>query len=203
MRKIMFLTVLLCLVVFVMPAYADKKPKDVNVVNTPDVTVVNDAANPLTVTVQPDGLTVNVSSVYRFVNYSTATTTGSAGGFIGMHAICQAEFGDSARMCTQEEFWKSHTATPLPPPGGSTFRAWVQPTIIAVYVFSGERFHVDWLGGVFQSKVSCGNWTLNEPQFDRGLVYQSASGTEQGIWGADRCDSNHHVVCCTPGGEMP
>ena len=35
MKKITVLTVLLVIVVFAMPAYADPKPKDVNVVNTP------------------------------------------------------------------------------------------------------------------------------------------------------------------------
>ena len=45
-------------------AYAD--PKDVNVVNTPDVNIVNDDTNPIPVTIQNGGSTGNVSTVYRF-----------------------------------------------------------------------------------------------------------------------------------------
>ena len=80
---------------------------DVNVVNTP-----------LPVTAQPDGLSVNVSTVYRFAGYAGPTTGGAAGGIVGMHSICRSPspgFGPDARMCTSKEFWSSPHAVDPPP----------------------------------------------------------------------------------------
>lgn len=71
MRKIMFLSVLVCLVVFIMPTYAENTPKDVNVVNEPTVHVetmpevnfdgdVNVINTPLDVNITNESLLVEI-----------------------------------------------------------------------------------------------------------------------------------------------
>lgn len=71
MRKIMFVTVLVCLVVFVMSTYAENTPKDVNVANEPTVHVetmpevnfdgnVNVINTPLDVNITNESLLVEI-----------------------------------------------------------------------------------------------------------------------------------------------
>ena len=48
------------------------------------------------------------NGVYGFVGYSTGTTDGGQG-FIHMHRLCQEDFGETARLCTSEEFLSLQT----------------------------------------------------------------------------------------------
>jgi hypothetical protein len=147
--------------------------------------------------------TVNDSTVYRFVGYSHGTTTGDAGGPIGMHSICQASFGLDARMCTTEEFWKT-------PPRRTTLedstRGWIQPVIIATYFdptgpegsqqiyveYSGIRARAE-NGSAPTRYFSCGQWSNDNVQ---GLTV-----TSSGRVGTGDCtpeDGPQHVSCCRP-----
>jgi len=146
--------------------------------------------------------TVNDSTVYRFVGYSRGTTTGAAGGPLGMHAICQASFGLDARMCTTEEFWKT-------PPTGITLEdpisAWIQPVIIATYFdptgpqgsqviyveYSGIRAKAE-TGSAPTRYFSCGQWSNDDVQ---GLTVTSAGRV--GI-GACNPGEPQPVSCCRP-----
>jgi hypothetical protein len=87
----------------------------VDVNNTPDVNVVNTPGDPVPVTLP------NVSSVYRFVGYSVGRTTGGIG-LEDMYNFCISNFGELARMCTLEEFFRSWNLTQPDPDG-----AWVMP----------------------------------------------------------------------------
>ncbi len=62
------------------------------------------------------------SHIYRFAGFSTEVETGGAG-IPAMYATCQVDFGDSARMCTLEEYFLSPNAEQADP------KAWVQPTV--------------------------------------------------------------------------
>jgi hypothetical protein len=102
MKRLTILGIIACVGLLVAPAAVFAPP------GPPDGLDVNVASPlPLPVTVQPDGLTVNVSTVYRFEGFTDAATTGDSGGTPGMHAICRNQFGQFARLCTEEEFFKS------------------------------------------------------------------------------------------------
>lgn len=104
---------------------------DLTVTNEPGVMVLNDETDPVPVTVQPDGLAVNVSTVYRFVGFTAARTDGGAYGHPGIYALCQNEFGSAARLCATDEFFKSTNVEA--PPFEPIWLAWVEPHIIAAY----------------------------------------------------------------------
>ena len=100
--------------------YADPKPQDVNVVNTPDVNVVgtpgvtveNDSTKPVPVKLT-DPITVNTGNAYQYVGMSTTATLPDIG-INGMHETCQSDHGPTARMCTTDEVFQT-LAIPLSP----------------------------------------------------------------------------------------
>ena len=62
-----------------------------------------------------DGAGAPGAGVFQFVGFTddvpTAADTISGGqGMLAMHALCQDDFGENARMCTSEEFWLSPNA---------------------------------------------------------------------------------------------
>jgi len=177
MKKIAVLMVLLVIVVFAMPAYADPKPKDVNVVNTP-----------LPVT----------SGEYRFVGYSTDTTDGRPGGGIaGMHAICQESYGSTARMCTTKDYMLSPTATP---PTSFALRAWIQPLIQGIVIEGDVLLTLDWSGAYkynswprtdAPASANCMGWAWDSEE-RTGMVL-----TNEGVpsW-FGLCSDELRVTCC-------
>jgi hypothetical protein len=103
-----------------------KPPQDVNVVNTPNVTVKNpqtsvtvDNTAPIPVSVQ-DGITIQ--SEPRFVGFSTDSVQGDAG-LVGMHGACATTYGEGARMCLDIEVIKTPNPQPTPSVAG-----WIQAT---------------------------------------------------------------------------
>jgi hypothetical protein len=170
---------------------------DVNVVNTP-----------LPVTVQPDGLSVNVSTVYQFVGYTTDPVSIS-GGVVSMHGLCQAAgFGDLSRMCTSKEFWTSPAA--IGPPLDPGF-AWIQPTIVGILpgATALASLPLDFSGGspglgTFGKSViaTCSQWT-SDSSGDRGagvLKHVLQSGPEMFLSGQS-CDKQNLVTCCAPANQ--
>lgn len=146
----------------------------------------------------PGGLDVSVVTVYRFAGYSTDATTGSAGGIIGMHSICQDTFGPNARMCTTEEFWRSpRLATP-----GPTTVAWVNPTIAVVY-YDANADHpvcIDYSGKQFYScdddTTRCDQWRAEGASF-YGTIVQSSTGQVTDL----ECSTSLPVTCCLPASQ--
>jgi hypothetical protein len=180
-RTFMSLLILGVGFIFVVGAYADP-PRgiqgNVTVTNTP---------------------TVNVSTEYRFAGYSTGTTLGNAGSVIGMHALCQADYGEHARMCTSKEWWTSPNVS-LPPNGP----AWIQPVTVAAYsgldhtMTQTRNVVIDWTGhrknvqrNTDARPPTCRQWTDNN---EDGLVVQAGFTTVQ----TRACGSNNYVTCCTP-----
>ena len=57
------------------------------------------------------------SNEFRFIGFTGDATNAlpdtidSGQGMLAMHALCQDDFGENARMCTSEEFWLSPNAT--------------------------------------------------------------------------------------------
>ncbi len=74
---------------------------------------------------KPPGSTTP-SNEFRFVGFTDDATNALADtidggqGMLAMHALCQDDFGENARMCTSEEFWLSRNAE-----APSTDAAWV------------------------------------------------------------------------------
>ncbi len=157
---------------------------DVNIVNTP-----------LPVTVQPDGLSVNVSTVYQFAGYAPRVSIES-GGIVGMHGFCQAEFGDLSRMCTSKEFWTSPEAVgPLP----LLLSAWIQPSIVGIWQNGTEAFAMDFTGARLRldslGLPTCHQWTTSAEEVD-GTVIAEFGGSV--VLSSGNCAEPRLVTCCTP-----
>jgi len=150
----------------------------------------------------PGGLDVNDISVYRFVGYSTATTTGNAGGFVGIYQICQNEFGPMARMCTTEEFFKSPNIED--PPLAGQGAAWVEPHFIAAFPNPSDptkTVFVEAFSGkmITPANLRCGGWTLSGDTIDGTVIRRSFNNDTPGVTVTTAvCDGNLHVTCCIP-----
>ena len=147
---------------------------------------------------------VNVSTEYQLAGYSTGTTNGSAGGVGGMHALCQSDFGEQARMCTTKEWWTSPNAGP--PPQGA--RTWVSPSPVGTHAIpdadymSGDALlsgWTDWTGYQLTQRLTsiarpptCLQWTQSAGSLNGSVV------TEQGAIEFDGCFETNRVTCCTP-----
>ena len=117
----------------------------------------------------PAGDPPPTSHIYRFAGFSTGTENGGAG-IPAMHATCQVDFGDSARMCTLEEYFLSPNAEQTDPP------AWVQP---------GDSFSFN------VNDNTCAFWGGSAPN---GMtIGQGGTGVNLA-----QCTSALRVTCCTP-----
>jgi len=139
--------------------WAAPAPKDVNIVNTPTVTVTNPqtsvtidnaAGNPVPVTIQGG---IPVASQPQFVGFSTNSVLGDVG-LVGMHGECASTYGTGARMCLDIEVFKTPNLQPVP----SVPSGWLQNTRInfsendcggwstvgssRAQVLSGERMNI-------------------------------------------------------------
>ena len=147
---------------------------------------------------------VNVSTEYQLAGYSTGTTNGNAGGVGGMHALCQSDFGEHARMCTTKEWWTSPNAGPPP----QNARTWVNPSPVATIAIpdanymSGDSISTGWIDWTGYQRIqvkstiarppTCTQWTFNAASFEGSVV------TEQGAIEFDSCSIINRVTCCTP-----
>ena len=174
-------------------------PGGVNATVPDGVTVNNALSAPVPVAVQSLP-SVSVSTGYHFVGYSTATTTGAAGGTFGMNAICETSFpGTSARICTTREFFSSPVVPTTSPP-----RAWIQPLLISVLTIPGETegtwyfFLVDTTGyGWGYAHIftgPCAQWTSGGGT-DVGLTVDTYTGQ---VSHAPCSFGPYPVACCVP-----
>ena len=108
------------------------------------------------------------SHIYRFAGFSTGTERGGAG-IPAMYATCQVDFGDSARMCTVEEYFRSPNAQ------HSDQNAWVQD-IDSFRLNSGE---------------SCIGWS-GQSTTNFGLTIGPSRITTAS------CNPPRPITCCTP-----
>ena len=123
MRKV----ILSFLILAISNIWAAPKPKNVNVVNTPTVTVTNPqisvtvdnaAGNPVPVTIQGG---VSVAPPSQFVGFSSDSVQGDVG-LVGMHGACALTYGVGARLCHDVEVFKTPNLQPVP----SVPSGWIQ-----------------------------------------------------------------------------
>lgn len=143
---------------------------------------------------------VNFDTEYQVAGYTSQTTTGDTDGVIGMHRLCQQEFGEKARMCTTREWWKTHTNIGTIPGSAA---AWLHSEIVSVYPAStGQVRYLDWTGfsilanstGAPSDLLNCDQWT-NASASAGVAAFISAGKTEIQFW---NCVDPLKVACCTP-----
>ena len=109
----------------------------------------------------------------KFVGFTTATTSGNAGGRIKMHQMCVAEFAGS-HLCHNIEYARSHSAK-LPPTDG----AWIDPSN---GTSAGNARDL--------SGTSCDSWTQT------GSGYYGIYITGNGNLNTTDCVKVKSVACC-------
>ena len=109
------------------------------------------------------------SHIYRFAGFSTGTENGGAG-IPAMHATCQVDFGDSARMCTLEEYFLSPNAEL------TDQNAWVQENAADFW----------WRGN------NCSSWSRHD------LTGSTIGQGIQKMPIMSSCGSPRPITCCTP-----
>ena len=162
-----------------------------------DVNVVSPVPLPVTGS-------VNVSTVYRFVDVTDTATDGAGGGYIGMNAKCQAYLGNAnARMCTTEEFFLTGVGTPLDGPA-----AWIAASPISFSVVPDPETAGNWLytividkGQIYQVSGSTRNLFQSAPCASWESDSSSRNGwviTGTGRVGYTTCSDLLPVACCAP-----
>jgi hypothetical protein len=170
-------------------AAPSKPPQDVNVINTPNVTVTNPqtsvtvtnpqtsvtvdntASNPIPVTVQNQ--TTGGCPQYQFVGFTTSTHNGGQG-IPTLTNACNQEFPGS-RMCTYGEFYST---SPFPSVDATTL-AWIWPWDNK----TSRRTVVD---------TDCSAWTSALSSQSGAVVRGDGAGT------TELCSSTLPVACCAP-----
>jgi len=179
-------------------AAPSKPPTDVNVVNTPTVTITNPqssvtvdnaAGNPVPVTIQGG---ISAAPDPQFVGFSSDSVQGNVG-LVGMHGACALTYGAGARMCIDVEVFKTPNLQPVP----SVPSGWVHPSN------QMEWMQVNTVTRV--SEITCGRWSTRSSDF-RGFVLSGErmniglsqvtypSGTA--VYNSTTCDIARPVACC-------
>jgi hypothetical protein len=187
MKRLTIFGIIACVgLLFAPAAVISKEVQNVTVTNTP-----------LPVTVQSDGISVNVSTVYQFVGFSDDLTDGNPGGVTGMHAICQTDFEDGhARMCTSKEYWTSPSAAE------ALVAAWIHPTVVGIISRAGGDAAIDFSGAilligdaVYDGFPTCARWTS---------IGSGTNGTtliSESLIVPSPCDIPRPVTCCAPANQ--
>lgn len=171
------------------------------------VWVENTMHSPLPVTVQ-NIEPLKVSTGYKYIGLSSATTTGYAvGGRSGMNQLCRDSFPDmmGVRMCTTVEYVRS-------PVYETRQRAWIQPVWqdcgsyrkppdFEEYAWyctesgSSRRFEADsdaLLNG-FDGAFACHRW-----QYSGSNANGMSLVIEYIEFNLARCDQERPIACCAP-----
>jgi len=184
--------------VYAVPDKPPPEPQDVNVVNTPNVTVTNPqtsvtvdnaAGNPVPVTVQNQSSGCSES---QFVGFTTDTFNGGQG-VVTYTNSCQVDYPGS-HMCTSEEFLNSSSY-----PATSGY-AWIKPTYTPVILsYGGTSLYtiVQDISGVSritssqasQVGIACSGWNLSTG--GRGLRVDG-----MGRFDIQPCDELQSIACC-------
>ena len=158
------------------------------------VDVTNPATDPVP-TVDPG---------YRFIGFSTNSTTGSSG--LGLkNRFCHATFGSDARICTTDEILRTPDPFRLIPGGALTIAVgWVQPSVHSIVLLPNGQYLVSERSRTVEvatPDISCEAWSCNSQEcngwifFERNIpplpVIRSSFGTA-------RCSANSRTSCCVP-----
>lgn len=176
--------------------WAAAPAKDVNVINTPSVTVTNlpasvtvdnSATNPVPVSIQGG---VSVAPDPQFVGFSSDSVKGNVG-LVGMHGACSLTYGTGARMCTDEEVFKTPNLQPVP----SVPSGWIQPT--------SQMMQFDDI-----NKQTCSHWSdrsiggigfvLSGERMNIAAteITYSNDSPPNTIYATTRCGDARPVACC-------
>lgn len=137
-----------------------------------DISAACDVARPLAC--------CNTPYVETFRGFTTATTTGVAGGRAAMHARCAQEFAGS-HMCFLAEYTRA-SPTVTPPASG----AWLDGS---TYHNLGEyRGAMPRSGRLTRQSSGCQGWTI-------GGLNQGTTITPAG-WVSQTCDTARPIACC-------
>jgi len=192
---IVIATLLLCGNAFAKPD-GDKPPieVDVNVVNVPDVNVIN-------------------SIEWRFVGYTATETTGDVNdgalsGYSAMNMLCNREHNlQKARICTSAEVRRS--TIPIPTGAGFQF-AWVAPsTWVLVPLPDGGLYYYDPQAPNTAARSStlfnpdpfdCAGWNSELDVAWGSVLFGNTDGAGVGVQQMNRatCDNIYPIVCCAP-----
>jgi hypothetical protein len=192
--SIFITSLLLCGNAFAKPG--DDKPPvevDVNVVNVPDVNVIN-------------------SIEWRFVGYTATETTGDVhdgalSGYSAMNMLCNREHNlQKARICTSAEIRRSTIPTRA---GAGLSYAWVAPsTTVLVPLPDGELFQYDpqapnsvgTSSSLFNARsLDCANWNTDlSGASGLVLVASNDTGVQLQQMGRESCEHTYPIVCCAP-----
>jgi hypothetical protein len=181
--------------------------KDVIVINTPDVKVVNDENEPVPVMVQNTAKIVE----YRYIGVTEFESNGLVefGGLVGiaaMNKVCNAEFGPSSRAASiAEAFWRDDPQDLrkgwLVPRGPMSF---VKGTAIGTDFFAA----IDSSSGVAVSAEGnadavtagllsyCGRYTQANEQGSVTTFGAATGGT--GAVSGSLCDNIQPIACSAP-----
>ena len=182
------------------PTNPPAEPLDVNVVNTPNVTVTNpqttvtvDNTTPIPVDVQNQSSGCTES---QFVGFTTATFNGGQGVVTYTNA-CQQDYPGSW-MCSSKEFLESKAYPSV------TGDGWIKPTFVppvSLALGNGTTvvpnyFIVQDMSGYISSAnsprgLSCGGWG-EASGIDFGLVVDAL-----GKFVRHFCNTTHSVACCS------
>jgi hypothetical protein len=129
-----------------------------------------------------------------FAGFTTATTTGSAGGREAMNAKCAAEISGS-HVCHYAEYELAASGTNVPAAG-----AWLDASCLEVYagdsLSSGEvgcgYFMASTDSGreiVSETGENCSNWTSGSNEQQGSVIAPTGGAT-------DTCDGARPIACC-------
>jgi len=175
--------------------WAAPPAKDVNVVNTPTVTVTNPqtsvtvdnaAINPVPVTIQGG---VSVAPDPQFVGFSSDSVQGNVG-LAGMHGACALTYGAGARMCIDVEVFKTPNLQPVP----SVPSGWIQPS--NQILPSDTKSHINQTCGYWASNSNDNTGLVLSGERMNILVSEVTYSSNSAIYNAPECDQARPVACC-------
>ena len=181
-------------------------PRNVNVVNTPDVNVINDETSPVPVNAQ-------TITEYRVVGFTTTATNGlvatvdgngdTVGGFRALHQLCKNEVAHNARAASVSEYLRSTDAPPTP-----VAKAWVIPSGFQLIFVPDFPDNNDWRAielGSHGERSSGGSEPGDVVRNLTCMGFQSSGSGEAGLvalgdarLGFESCTNSHVVACAAP-----
>ena len=132
----------------------------------------------------------------RYMGPSNNANTGGArpGQAGGMNQACITAYGNTAHMCTVDEFFGSAGTA------NNNLQLWIQPAVHNC-VFEGTQVTCTEAGTsqpVPEANLyfTCGNWTLSSGDLGTTVEFVKGSGWVLNVE-AD-CSQSHKVACCKP-----
>jgi hypothetical protein len=183
----------------------DHGPKEVLVTNTVSVTIEGQpevtiaGSDPIPVTVENLSEISGNSSSYLGITPEPIT---GAGGLVARTMLCQANYGQSARVCTDEELISSPDIVKLANDGAAAgiTSVWVRP-ILKSYVYSDYQGSYGFASGTAsrQDRMGPAGQCVSDevvqsyrPLYNFGMALETTTGT--GVQA--RCDIERPVACC-------